>query len=196
MAAKIEGACREVRRYLRAHGQNQRRHFTQYIHPQPLPQGWQLEWTQGSQTARNLQSWWENQWRSQRIPWGELYPRPPRRGNLGLYQGLTKAHCSILTQIHTGKTGLAAFLHRWRVPGIGSPCCPCGQGIETPKHVLVHCKQFQKARDLLEDFAWMDLSRLLCTEEGASKLSHWWLNHGVLQQFRLARALEIGIEGR
>ena len=40
MAAKIEGACREVRRHLRAHGQNQRRHFTQYIHPEPLPQGW------------------------------------------------------------------------------------------------------------------------------------------------------------
>ncbi|ODM20289.1 hypothetical protein SI65_03342 [Aspergillus cristatus] len=95
MAVKIEGACREVRRYLRAHGQNQRRHFTQYIHPQPLPQGWQLEWTQGGQTARVLQSRWEDQWRSRRMPWGELYPRPPRRSNLKLYQGLSKACCRL-----------------------------------------------------------------------------------------------------
>ena len=51
MAAKIEEACQEVCCYLWAHSQNQQRHFTQYIHPQPLPQGQQLEWTQDSQTA-------------------------------------------------------------------------------------------------------------------------------------------------
>ena len=39
MAAKIEGACWEDCCYLQAHDQNQQRHFTQYIHPQPLPQG-------------------------------------------------------------------------------------------------------------------------------------------------------------
>ena len=80
MAAKIEGACREVRRYLRAHGQNQRRRFTQYIHPQPLPQGWQLEWTQSSQAARVLQSRWENQWRSRRTPWEGALSTAPKEG--------------------------------------------------------------------------------------------------------------------
>ena len=173
-----------------------KRSFTEYIHPQPLARGWQSGWIQGGQTARVLQSQWEDQWRSRRTPWGELYPRPPGRGNLKLYQGLTKACCSILTQIHTGKTGLAAFLHRRKVPGVHSPCCPCGQGVGSPKHVLVHCERFQEARASLEDFGRVDLRRLLCTEEGARKLSHWWLRHGVLQQFSLARALEIGIEGR
>ena len=196
MAVKIEGACREVCRHLRAHGQNQRRYFTHYIHPQPLPQGWQLEWTQDGHTARVLQSRWEDQWRSRRMPWGELYPRPPRRGNLRLYQGLTKACCSILTQIRTGKTGLAAFLHRRKVPGITSPDCPCGQGAETPKHILIHCERFQEARAALEESGQVDIRHLLCTEKGAKRLSHWWLNHGVLQQFSLARALETGIEGR
>ena len=129
------------------------------------------------------------------MPWGELYPRPPGRGNLGLYQGLTKARCSILTQLCTGKTGLTAFLHWRRVPGIGSPCCPCGQGAETPKHVLVHCERFWEARAELENSGRVDIKHLLCTREGARKLSHWWLSHGVLQQFSLARALEIGIEG-
>ena len=68
MAAKIEQACHEVRRYLRVHGQNQRRSLTEYVHPQPLALGWQSGWTQDGQTAQVLQSWWEDQWRSRRVP--------------------------------------------------------------------------------------------------------------------------------
>ena len=68
MAAKIERACQEVRCYLQTRGQNQWRYFTEYIHPQPLRWGWQSEWTQDGQTARVLQSQWESQWRSWRVP--------------------------------------------------------------------------------------------------------------------------------
>ena len=56
MAAKIEWACQGAHHYLWTRGQNQRRYFTKYIHPQPLPQGWQSEWTQDGQTAQVLQS--------------------------------------------------------------------------------------------------------------------------------------------
>lgn len=35
MAAKTEGSCQEVRRYLRVHGQNRRRNISEYIHPGP-----------------------------------------------------------------------------------------------------------------------------------------------------------------
>ena len=142
MTAKIEGACQEARRFLRMRGQNRRRPFTEHIHPQLLPRGWQSEWTQGGQTARVLQSRWEDQWRSRSVPWGELHPQPPRRGNLELYQGLTKACCSILTRICTGKTGLAVFLHRRMVPGADPPHCPCGQGVEDPKHIVIHRERF------------------------------------------------------
>ena len=195
MAAKIEGACQAVRRNLRAHGQNQRRPYTQYIHPHPLPRGWQSQWTQDSHPAQTLQSLWVAQWRSRRAPWGELLPRAPNKSNLKLYQGLTKACCSILTQIRTGKTGLAAFLHRRRVPGFPSPRCPCGQGAETPKHLLVHCARFQEARSSLTGPYPVNLRNLLCTEDGAQKLSHWWLYHRILQQFSLARTLELDTEG-
>ena len=191
MATKIEGACKAVHCHLRAHGQYQCKPYTQYIHPQPLPKGWQSPWTQEGRPAQKLQSQWIAQWRSQRPPWGELSPWPPEKGNLRLYQGLTKACCSILTQIRTGKTGLAAFLHRRRVPGFSSPLCPCGQGAETPKHVLVHCTQFQSARASLAGPRGVDTHQLLTTGEGAQKLSHWWLQHGILHQFGLARALEL-----
>lgn len=156
---------------------------------------WQLKWTWDGQTAQVLQSQWVDQWRSQRIPWGELHSQPPNRGNLRLYWGLTKSCCSILTQICSGKTGLAAFLHWRKVLRVNSLCCPCGQGAETPKHIFIHCARFQGARALLEEPRQVDLKHLLCTEEGAKKLSHWWFRHGILQQFSLARALEIGDEG-
>ena len=42
---------------------------------------------------------------------------------------------NFLTQIRSGKIGLAAFLHKCRVPGFESPACPCGWQWETAKHV-------------------------------------------------------------
>ena len=51
MAANIEGACQAVHCYLQAHGQNQHRPYTQYIHPHPLPWGWQSQWTQNNHPA-------------------------------------------------------------------------------------------------------------------------------------------------
>lgn len=67
-AVKIEGACQAIRCNLWAHGQNQCRPCTQYIHPQHLPRGWQSQWTQDGHPARALQSQWVAQWRSQRAP--------------------------------------------------------------------------------------------------------------------------------
>ena len=81
-------------------------------------------------------------------------------------------------------------------PRVGSPCCPCGQGAETPKHILLHCEWFQNARAELEGSGRVNMEHLLCTEVGARKLSHWWLRHGVLQQFSLTRVLKTGVEGR
>ena len=41
----------------------------------------------------------------------------PRKAALRLHTCLPKARTCVLTQIRTGKIGLAAFLHRCRVPG-------------------------------------------------------------------------------
>lgn len=70
------------------------------------------------------------------------------------------------------KTGLGAFFHRRRLPGVDSPLCPCGQGPETPKHVLIHCERYQTVRGMLEDSGRVDIKDLLCTEEGARKLPY------------------------
>src|SRR5699024_1772917 len=63
----------------------------------------QLAWTQDGKPARELRSQWENQWRSQAVRWGEIHPRPPRKGNRQLYQDPTQACSSILIQLYTDK---------------------------------------------------------------------------------------------
>ena len=61
MTAKIKRACQEIHHYLQTRGQNQRKHLSEYIHPKPLPWGWQSGWIQGGQTAQVLQSRWKDQ---------------------------------------------------------------------------------------------------------------------------------------
>ena len=61
-----------------------------------------------------------------------------------LHSSLPKAHTSILTQIRTGKIGLAAFLHKCRVPGFSSPAHRCGWQQETAKHVILDCPRFSR----------------------------------------------------
>ena len=51
MAIKIERACQKIHCYLQTCGQNQQKHLSEYIHPKPLPQGWQSGWIQDDQTA-------------------------------------------------------------------------------------------------------------------------------------------------
>lgn len=195
MAEKLNSACREVRRYLAAHGQFQRRHYTEFIHPRPLRRGWQSSWIRDERGPQvELRERWQRRWGARKEPWGEIHARPPDPRNLSIYKGLSKARCSILVQLRSGKTGLAAFLHRRRVPGFGSPRCECGGGAETPKHVVVHCTRFDNSRGglVLEDGGRVDLRALLGTPKGARRLSGWWLRQNVLRQFGYARELELG----
>lgn len=64
---------------------------------------------------------------------------PYKAAILRLHADLPKPHSSLLTQIRTGKIGLAAFLHRCRVPGFESLACPCGWQWETAKHIVLGC---------------------------------------------------------
>ena len=74
---------------------------------------------------------------------------PRKKEAVRLNAGLPKAHTSILTQIGTGKIGLAAFLRKCWVPGFPSPAWSCGWQCETAKHVILDCPGFSRERRVL-----------------------------------------------
>ena len=55
----------------------------------------------------------------------------------------------MLVQARTGKIGLAYFLHSRKVPGYESAMCQCGLGMETPRHMALHCAREAERRGSL-----------------------------------------------
>ena len=78
----------------------------------------------------------EDNWKSDRVPY---------RSAFRLHPGLSKASSSILTQVRTGKIGLAAFLCSKWVAGFPTPACSCGSQWETARHVVLDCPNLLRA---------------------------------------------------
>ena len=57
----------------------------------------------------------------------------------------------LLTQIWTGKVGLKAFLFQRKVLEIMTPHCHCGQGKETPVHLVIFCLELAKEQQHLQE---------------------------------------------
>ena len=114
--------------------------------------------------------------------------RMPYRSALRLHAGLSKAQSSILTQVRTGKIGLAAFLCKRRVPGVPTPACSCGAQWETARHVVMDCPQLQHARcNLFATASTTDYQVLISRPRPAAALTSWILRHGILPQFSWAQ---------
>lgn len=188
MARQIEQACSMVRHILKGRQRREKRPASEVIHPAPVAKDWAE--APEKEVKEKVTKLWHDSWAIRRKPWGEIHSRPPDKKNLGIYRGLTKARCSVLIQIRSGKTGLAGFLHRHRAPGHTSPVCSCGMATETPTHVLVHCSKHAEARWGLLREGRVNTHSLLNTQDGAAQLSGWWLHRGILRQFELARELD------
>ena len=114
--------------------------------------------------------------------------RMPYRASLRLRAGLSKAQSSILTQMRTGKIGLAAFLCRRQVPGFPTPACCCGAQWETAKHVVLECPRLQRVRrSLYTAAATTDYQVMISRPRPAAALTSWILRYGVLPQFSWAQ---------
>ena len=59
-----------------------------------------------------------------------------------------KHESSTFIQIHTGKIGLNAFLHRRRVPGI-QPEYHCRTALETAFHLAIDCIDTEESKSAL-----------------------------------------------
>ena len=189
----IQDACKAIQRRLRNKKGRRRGH-------RPVPSVSRDEWARTraldlAQTSENKRvlAAWMRRWQSgvaRPDTWDRVL-RPPDPKVLKLHAGLRKAESSALVQFRTGCTGLAYFLHKARVPGVVSGLCSCGNGPETPRHMLVHCLRESGRREDLRRACGgrVDYKQLLDTPEGARVASRWVVRSGRLHQFSLAGAL-------
>jgi len=188
----IQHACRTIQRRLRNKRGRKRGH-------RPTPGLARDEWAKArasdlgkpTESKRVLEAW-KQRWQSSARPdsWDRVL-RPPDPKVLKLHSGLHKAESSALVQFRTGYTGLAYFLHKAHVPGVESGQCSCQGGLETPRHILIHCPKESEHREELRKVGGgrLDLRKLLDTPEGAKVTSRWIVRSRCLHQFSLARAL-------
>jgi hypothetical protein len=160
---------------------------------------WAKKWVMppGSTSELSLRQaemhWWKKRWNSRPHQWGLIGVEAPSRKILKIHKDLKKAESAVLTQIRTGRIGLAAFLNKVRVPDYLSPACRCGQAHETAAHIIAHCQLYAEARRSLRgpDMR-MDVRSLVSTSEGARRLTKWVISLRILPQFNLAAELLYG----
>jgi hypothetical protein len=94
---------------------------------------------------QRIQQRWKKQWETEKgaKPTRRLI-KAPHRKNLALYKGLSKHHTSIIVQMRTMRIGLRHFLHK--IKATETDQCSCGEGSQTPKHVLLQCSLHAAAR--------------------------------------------------
>ena len=125
----------------------------------------------------------------------QLWPdKMPYLASLHLHTSLLKAQSSILTQVRTGKIGLAAFLCKRWVPSFLTLACSCGAQWETARHVVVACPHLLHAHcSLYAAASTTDYQVMTSQLQPTTTLTAWILHHGVLPQFsRAQEQLEAG----
>lgn len=143
----------------------------------------------GGTGPKMVQEAWGRRWAAQSRSakcWDAVTDYPSKRV-LKLHQGLAKAESTALTQIRTGRSGLAFFLSKRKVPGYESPNCLCGQP-ETPKHVLISCPQEELRRATLTDengrrLSWLEL---VTDPKRTRATAKWFIQTKRLLQFKIA----------
>jgi hypothetical protein len=79
-----------------------------------------------------------------------LKPSAPSNKYLMLIAPLPRKAASILTQLRTGHTPLAKYLHH--IKKVDSPTCPaCKQNDKSVQHYILHCPAHQQARQQLRN---------------------------------------------
>ena len=117
---------------------------------------------------------WKKRWEAARPKWGLIGVGPPLEDTPAIHKELKKAESSLLTQIRTGRIGLAAFLNKARVPDYPSPKCQCGHAEKMASYIIAYCSRFTEQRQSLITGR-LDIKILISTVEGAKRLTRWFL---------------------
>ena len=113
--------------------------------------------------------------------------KEPNPKVLAKHNGLQRPLSSLITQLRTGKIGLAHYLHKIRRRD--SPRCPCAQGIQTVRHVLTECPRTQDLRKELLGRT-NDVRKILNDPALAKSAAILLLRGNLLGQFQDVREIE------
>jgi hypothetical protein len=89
---------------------------------------------------------WESEWTAQ--PTKRLVEWPNKKV-LRLYECLSKPRPFIMIQMRSMRIALRHFLYK--INEVESNKCPCGEGSQTPRHVLLQCQTYGVLRKRLFD---------------------------------------------
>ena len=99
-----------------------------------------------------------------------------------IHEGLTRAESSLATQLRTEKTGLKAFLHDHKVPGV-TATYTCGHPRQTVRHVMLYCLDRSDRTTFLNRRGLIDFHYILSNKDTLCKALRWFLRQGLLPQF-------------
>ena len=175
--------------------QEQRRHRARALTTQHGPRKPRKRRTKPG-TSSPIAAWANREWcrRWAREAGGKsatTWNTPWHSDPLTLYEGLSKHQATALMLLRTEVIGLNAWLESVGMPGV-LPHCDCGWHAQTVKHVLLHCPKFDRQRpDLIRETQTENLHKILSNTASAQVAARWLVRLGILQQFRVAREIEL-----
>lgn len=111
-----------------------------------------------------------------------------------LHRNLTRAQSSIAMQIRSEHIGFNPYLIQRKVPGVDTPCYPCGYPSQNVEHMIMACPQWSKWRgDWLRRAKKRSFQGMMNSHEDIARITQWILNQEWLEQFRLVRDVEAAI---
>jgi len=143
---------------------------------------WHLIATCKTRLRRQVAKEWAQDWKNGTAGRAtfSMEQRPDRRV-LDKHTGLLRPINSLITQLRTGKIGMAHHLHT--IGRADSPRCLCDLGIQTVRHVLVECLRTQDLREELLGRA-NDTKKILRDSALAKATAILMLRSNLLGQFQ------------
>ncbi|KAJ6032769.1 hypothetical protein N7540_003501 [Penicillium herquei] len=115
----------------------------------------------------------------------------PEKKNLKIFEGLPKHYTSILVQMRSMRIGLKHFLYK--IKEADSDECGCGEGSQTPRHVLLQCPKYIDLRETLINKlmaktdlrpSQLDYEAIMSHPQAARYVAEFMIQTGLLGQFR------------
>jgi ribonuclease HI len=139
---------------------------------------------------RRIKERWAQEWAKERTgkPNQRLVKAPDKKV-LRLFESLSKPYTSILIQMRSMRIALNHFL--FKIKAADSDECYCGEGSQTPRHILMQCPLYADLRKTFLDKIRMtdlgdstDYDAIISHSQATRYVAEFTLQTGLLGQFR------------